>query len=231
MQGMATVVELFDRMLGPDPQGRITGSGPHVHILRTTDAVLCRCHADLSVDVAEALERVALADRGRQRDWPRDYGRYLTILASVGAVQAVRSGMLYRVVDPPEGTAIRVTTANAGLLRGGLHEWLPDVQAGRLVYAAVVDNRAVSICASVREAEGVHAAGVETLPSHRRLGLATDAVAAWARAVLRIDAVPLYGTTFDNLASQGVARRLEMELVGSEFSVECALTSASDHHP
>jgi hypothetical protein len=36
-------------------------------------------------------------------------------------------------------------------------------------------------------------------------------------------AIPLYGTTFDNLASQGVARSLGMELVGSEFSVECEL--------
>jgi hypothetical protein len=219
------VVALFDRMPQPDAQGRITGSGPQLHVLRTTDAILCRCHADLSVDVVAALERIALAGRGRQRDWPQDYGRYLAVLASVGTVQAVRSDMLYCVADPPEANAIRVTTANADLLRGGLDEWLPDVAAGRLIYAAVVDGRAVSLCASVREADGVHEAGVETLPSHRRRGLAADAVAAWATAVLRTGATPFYGTPFDNLASQGVARQLEMELVGSEFSVECSLTS------
>lgn len=217
---MATVVELFDRMLGPDAQGRLTGPGPHLHVLRTADVVLCRCHADLAADVVEALERVARAERGRQRDWPKDYGRYLSILASVGTMQAVRAGMLCRVVNAPGASAVRITAANAHLLRGGLDEWLPDVAAGRLIHAAIADDRAVAICASVREVDGAHAAGVETLPAYRRRGLGADAVAGWANAVLRMDAVPFYGTTFDNLASQGVARRLGMELVGSEFSVE-----------
>ena len=223
MHPMATVVELVDRMLGPDARGRISGSGPQLHVLRTPDAVLCRCHANLSDDVADALQQVAQADRGRQRDWPAEYARYLAILASVGRVQSVRSGMLYRINDPPESEAVRVTTANASLLRGGLDEWLADVEAGRLIYAAVVDGRAASLCASVRQADGVHEAGVETLPSHRGRGLAVQAVAGWASAVLQLGATPLYGTTFDNLASQGVARRLGMELVGSEFTVECAL--------
>jgi hypothetical protein len=221
---MATAAELSDRLLGLDARGRITGSGRHLHILRTQEAVLCRCHAALGDEVVEALERIALAERGRQRDWPRDYGRYLTVLTSVGAIQAVRAGMLYSVVDPPESAAIRVTAANAGLLRGGLDEWLPDVEAGRLIYAAVAGGRAVSICASVQEAEGVHAAGVETSPAHRGQGFAAHAVAAWAGAVLRAGATPLYGTSFDNLASQGVARRLGMQLVGSEFSVDCLLS-------
>jgi hypothetical protein len=219
---MTAVFELVDRMLRLDRQGRITGSGPHLHVLRTPEAVRCRCHADLGADIAEALGRLAHAERGRQRDWPHDYARYLAILATFGPVQAVRSGMLYRVLNPPESAAIKITTANADLLRGGLNEWLPDVAAGRLVYAMVVDGRAASLCASVNQAEGVHEAGVETLPSHRRSGLAAQTVAGWARAVLGLGAVPLYGTTFDNLASQGVARRLGMELVGSEFSVECA---------
>jgi GNAT superfamily N-acetyltransferase len=222
---MANVFELIDRMVGSDARDRLTGAGPHLYVFRTTDSVLCRCHADLGIDVAESLERVALTERGRQRDWPRQYGEYLAILASVGPVKAVRAGLLYRVVDPPEGVATRITRANADLLRDGLDEWLPDVDAGRLIYATVVDGRAVSICASVNTVEEAHAAGVETLPSYRLRGLAAQAVAAWAGAVLRMNATPFYGTTFDNLASQGVARRLAMQLVGAEFSVECALVN------
>ena len=219
---MADVLELVDRMIGPDTHGRLTGAGPHLYVFRTTDAVLCRVHVDLSAGVAESLERIALAKRGRQRDWPQEYGQYLAVLASVGPVKAVRAGLLYRIVDPPPGTATRITRANANLLRDGLDEWAPDVDAGRLIYAAIVDGRAVSICASVNEVDGAHEAGVETLPSHRQKGLAAHAVAAWAGAVLRMNATPFYGATFDNLASQGVARRLAMEVVGSEFSVECA---------
>jgi GNAT superfamily N-acetyltransferase len=223
---MASVVELIERMVGADETGRITGAGRRLYVLRTREGVLCRCHADLSADAVAALERIAAAERGRHRDWPRDYARYLSVLASVARVEAVRAGMLYRVTNPPEGTATRITPANVHLLRGGLDEWRPDVEADRLVYAAIADGRAVSICASVRETEGAHAAGVETLPAYRRRGLAAEAVAAWASAVIRLGATPFYGTTFDNLASQGVARHLAMELVGSEFSVECAATPA-----
>jgi GNAT superfamily N-acetyltransferase len=216
------VLRLIDGMLGADPNGRLVGAAPHLYVLRTIDAVLCRRHADLSADVAQALERIAAAERGRHRDWPIDYGRYLGVLASVASVTAVRAGMLYRVTDPPTSPAIQVTRRNAGLLRGGLEEWLPDVEEDRLIFATVVDGRAGSICASVRATDEAHAAGVETLPAYRRRGLAAQAVAAWAGAVLRMGATPLYGTTFDNLPSQGVARRLGMQLVGSEFSVECA---------
>ena len=222
---MAEVLDLIDRMIGTDTHGRLTGAVPHLYVFRTDDAVLCRAHVELSVDVVESLNRIAFGNRGRQREWPHEYGKYLAVLTSVAPVKAVRSGLLFRIVDPPEGVATRITRSNAILLRDGLEEWLPDVDAGRLIYATIVDGRAVSICASVKEVEGAHEAGIETLPSHRRKGLATHAVAAWAGAVLRMNATPLYGTTFDNLASQSVARRLNMELVGSEFSVECSLAN------
>jgi hypothetical protein len=218
--------ELVDRMIGVDASGRLSASGPHVYVFRTTDDVVCRFHVDLPDDVARSLEQIARTDRGRQRDWPREYGRYLALLASVGTVQAVRAGMLYRLVDPPQSEATRITRANADLLRGGMEEWLPDAEAGRLIFAGVADGRAVSICASVSAVAGAHAAGVETLPAYRRRGFAAQAVAGWGRAVLETDAAPFYGTTFDNLASQRVAGRLGMELVGSEFSVRCAFGEA-----
>ena len=219
------MLDLIDRMIGADAHGRLTGAAPHLYVFRTADSVLCRTHVELSVDVVESLSRIALGERGRQREWPLEYGQYLAVLTSVAPVKAVRSGLLYRIVDPPEGKATRITRSNSNLLHGGLDEWLPDIDAGRLIYATIVDGRAVSICASVNEAGGAHEAGVQTLPSHRRKGLAAQAVASWAGAVLRMNATPFYGTTFDNLASQGVARCLNMELVGSDFSIECALAN------
>ena len=211
-------------MIGVDATGRLAGSGPHFYVLRTPQQVMCRCHARLGDDLARALEQIVMAERGRQRDWPLEYGQYLNVLSSLAPLRAVRAGPLYSFSAPPVGTggATRITRNNAYLLRGGLDEWLPDVATGRLIYATVVDGHAVSLCASVQVFEGAHVAGVETLPSHRRRGLAVEAVASWAGAVSRLNAVPLYGTTFDNLASQGVARRLGMQLLGAEFSVECA---------
>lgn len=219
---MADVLELVDRLVGADEKGRLSGAGPHLYVCRTTGAVLCRSHVDLTPNVAAALQRLALAPRGRPRDWPRELGQYLEVLAPVGPVTSIRAGLLYRVGDPPASPAVRITRSNAGLLRGGLEEWLPDVEAGGLIYAAIADGKAVSICASVKAVEGAHEAGVETLISHRGKGFAAAAVSAWAGAVQRLRATPFYGAAFDNLASQAVARRHRMDLVGSELTIACA---------
>jgi hypothetical protein len=46
-------------------------------------------------------------------------------------------------------------------------------------------------------------------------------VAAWAKAVNAAGAAPFYSAAFDNETSQGVAKRLGLSLIGSEFSIEC----------
>ena len=221
--GGERLTQQIDALAGVDAAGRLVGPGPDLYVFRSPEWAICRCHARLAGDVVAELEAVARATRGRPRDWPRAYGRYLSILGSAGRVTAMRAGPLYRVPAPPPelAPATRITPANAELLSDGLDEWLPDVAASLPMCAAIVDGRAVSLCASVHAARSAHAAGVETLPAWRGRGLASQAVAAWAQVVLDEGATPFYGTTFDNLASQGVARRLGMELVGSEFSLTC----------
>ena len=225
--GGERLIEQIDALAGVDAAGRLGGSGPDFYVFRTPEWAICRCHARLAGDVVAELEAVARAPRGRPRDWPLAYGRYLSILGSVGRVTAMRAGPLYRVPAPPpdQVAGARITAANASLLSGGLDEWLPDVAAGLPMCVAIVDGRAVSLCASVDAAQSAHAAGVETLPAYRGRGLASQAVATWAQVVLEQGATPYYATTFDNLASQGVARRLGMQLVGSEFSLKCELAA------
>lgn len=62
-------------------------------------------------------------------------------------------------------------------------------------------------------------AGVETLAPFRGRGLATAAVACWARAVQRGGRLALYGTTWENAASRGVARRLSARFYGETWQV------------
>ena len=54
----------------------------------------------------------------------------------------------------------------------------------------------------------VHEAGVETSASARGRGFPPAVVAAWARAVRELGAEPLYSTSWENTASQAVARKL-----------------------
>jgi predicted GNAT family acetyltransferase len=62
-------------------------------------------------------------------------------------------------------------------------------------------------------------AGLETLEEYRRRGHAVAVVAGWARAVRAMGRIPLYGTTWDNIASQGVARKLGLVRYGTELSL------------
>ena len=85
--------------------------------------------------------------------------------------------------------------------------------------AVLEDNVAVSVCYSSRLTERVAHAGVETLEGYWGRGHATAVVAGWARAVRAMGRIPVYGTTWDNLASQGVARKLGLICYGTELSV------------
>jgi len=186
--------DLAETLFASDERGRLLGVSPRLHVLRTDDLVICRCHAELPD---------ALADR------------------LAGSVKWLGAGLLFAIPDPlTEGEVVAITSANVDLLRAGLDEWVPDVGAGLPMLAAVVGGRAVSICASVRASPTVHCAGVETLPDYRGYGLAARVVGGWGRAVQAAGATPIYGTTFDNLASLGVARRLGLRPIASEFSIE-----------
>jgi predicted GNAT family acetyltransferase len=71
----------------------------------------------------------------------------------------------------------------------------------------------------VRITHEAHEAGVETLPDFRGRGYATDVVAGWARLVRSLGAVPLYSTSWENAASQAVARKLRLVQYGADFHI------------
>lgn len=118
-----------------------------------------------------------------------------------------------------ENQATDVGPNNADLLRGGLEAWLPDVGRRGVFLAMVEAGRAVALCASVRITPHVHCAGVETVPDFRGRGLASRVVAAWAARVRALGAAPFYSTSWGNLASRGVARRLGLDLAAVDFHV------------
>lgn len=215
--------ERYETLFATDADGRLASGSTYLHVIRTPERATCFCHRDLSAEAAGRLEEIAHRERGRHSRWPQDYADYLRVLSTVATVIAVRAGPLYVFPERPafEPRAVAIGEHNAELLLGRLDEWRPDVAAGLPMFAAIRDGRAVSICATVKASEWAHAAGVETLPAYRGQGLAAQAVAAWGAAVQSLGATAFYGATFDNVASQGVARTLDLELLAGEFSVEC----------
>jgi RimJ/RimL family protein N-acetyltransferase len=60
---------------------------------------------------------------------------------------------------------------------------------------------------------------VETLPDFRGQGYAKDVAAEWANRVRAVGGIPLYSTSWENKASQAVARKLGLECYGADFQI------------
>jgi len=128
----------------------------------------------------------------------------------------------------PEGTqaptdAVLITAETSRTLEAGFPWMLPhltaDVDIGP-VTAAVVNGSAASICYCARLSPFAAEAGVETLDEMGGRGYATAAVAAWASAVRRVGLLPLYSTSWENVASRRVAEKVGAVCYGEDWEIE-----------
>jgi RimJ/RimL family protein N-acetyltransferase len=124
-------------------------------------------------------------------------------------------------IPPPSVHVVHVSETNAYLLDANF-PWKRTTPAGGPtgpLAAAVVQGTAVSICYCARLNTQAAEAGVETVESARGQGYASAAVAAWAAEVRQRGLLPLYSTSWANVASQGVARKLGMVCYAEDWSI------------
>ena len=77
-----------------------------------------------------------------------------------------------------------------------------------------------AVCHSPRGCtDHVAEAGVETLEAYRGRGLATAAVACWARSLQQSGRLALYSTSWENTASRSLARRLGLRQFGADLHI------------
>jgi hypothetical protein len=195
---------------------------PHFHLMMTALGPQCRFGPEVSDDVARRLSALAAEEPPDQplRAAPSARARYLEVLAASDG-PGVWAGPAYLCSsDVRDGAgAVAIDDGNAHLLEPRFPDWLADVPHRRPFLAVIADGAVASLCASVRISRQVHCAGVETHPDFRRRGFALAAVSAWARAVRALGAAAFYSTSWDNLASRGVAQRLGLALVAADFHV------------
>lgn len=82
------------------------------------------------------------------------------------------------------------------------------------------NDKVVSFCCSARQTNVAAEASVYTVESYRGNGYGAAVTKAWAYYVQQLGKTALYSTTWDNLASQGVARTLGLQQYGVGLTMD-----------
>ena len=224
-----------DALFTHDANGRILyvnepdgDRAPHFFLGRTREGNIWRCRDDMADGTVRELERLASEEPVRDdlRAEPRNMDAFLAALRADQEIVSSWSGPAYRFPDelPLQATITitRMTRSDLRLLR--LMSWDLDETArgfeGREPIMAVIENgAAISLCHSARLTDQAAEAGIETLKAYRGCGYATAVVAGWAHAIRATGRIPLYSTSWDNLASQAVACKLGLVQYGADLSL------------
>ena len=203
------------------------GGPPRFFMGRTHGNNVWLFRHDIPDDLTHELEVLCLSEPSAKH-LMRPPGIATAIRAALqtrGPITREYRGPAYLI---PEGTqeptdAALITKERGRMLEAGFSWMLPhltaDVDIGP-VTAAVVNGSAVSICYCARLSPLGAEAGVETLEAVRGRGYATAAVAAWATAMRRRELLPLYSTSWENVASQRVAEKVGAVCYGEDWEIE-----------
>lgn len=214
--------DLHMRLLSVNEPWPGEAPAPRFFLGRTIDGtVLSRFRYDVPEKFIEQLEGWC-TDEPPVKDFqtrPKHFEAYMNLLQgehfTMGPCFLVPGGAA------PKMQVISITRENGTeYLRSGF-EWLKsEIDYAQPCIALVHEGRAVSVCRSVRITSEAHEAGLETLDVYRGRGYAAAVVAGWAMAVRKTGKIPLYSTSWENLASQSVARKSALSLYGVNFTVE-----------
>lgn len=198
---------------------------PRLWMGRTKAGNRWRFRYDLPDDLMRDLDELCRAEPAAENlaEPPVQADAIRAVLQAYAPIVEELRGPAYWIPDhvPVLAGAVLITEANAQVLDGHF-PWKRTSRAGLTtgpVTAAVVDNSAVSICYCARLTDQAAEAGVETAESARGRGYASAAVAAWASAIRQRGLLPLYSTSWENHASQGVARKLGMVCYGEDWTL------------
>lgn len=153
---------------------------------------------------------------------PHHLEKYLRLLERHAPVVETTNELAYYFGENVAASArsiVAVTEKTAQVLQGGFEDFVDELPEWQPFVALLENNRAVSICRSARITSEAHEAGVETLPDFRGKGYAAEVTAEWARLVKAAGSLPLYSTSWENVASQAVARKLNLRCYGADFHI------------
>src|SRR4051794_21028894 len=199
---------------------------PRFFLGRTSEGNLWRYRYDLPDTCVAAIEALLQAEPVATdvRVEPICLPAIYNVLAAHQPITGTFAGPAYVLPDllQPPASVVIVGAENRHLLEPFLdadEEPIQFIEDRKPCAVLVEDDIPVSICFSSRMTEHAAEAGLETKAAFRRRGYAVSVVAGWAAGVRDMGRIPLYSTSWDNLASQAVARKLSSRLYGSDLSI------------
>lgn len=223
-----------DALFTHDPRGRIRDvnepggdRAPRFFLGRSREGNLWRCRDDVAEETVRTLDELASEEPVPDdlRAQPRTLEAFLAALRTGQEGGAsMESGPAYRFPDelPLPATVRRITRSDLHLLRlmvWDLERTAQEFERYQPFVAVIEDGVAVSLCHSARLTDQAAEAGVQTLEAYRGRGYASAVVVGWGHTIRANGRIPLYSTSWDNLASQAVARRLGLVQYGSDLSL------------
>ncbi len=206
-----------------EPDGAVSAA-PLLFLGRTRAGNVWRFRDDLTESLIQELDSLCADEPPVSTEFnepPRHAERYVRLLERHPPVEQVSAGPAYRFPEKtaPSRHTVAITENDAEKLQGGFEKLIAELPVWQPFVALIDGDRAVSVCRSVRITPEAHEAGVETLPEFRGRSYARDVTAEWAQRVWANGAIPLYSTSWENHASQAVARKLRLECYGSDFEI------------
>lgn len=202
--------------------GRITrineppyDAAPMVFVGITKSGRIIRFRDDLSVSKVENI-RSSILDSAEIKP--------MTIIGQLQEEKAVDSisfgpAFIFPKVGKEFGATIQITETNRNLLMPDFPFLFQELEYKTPVLAVIRDDKIVSICHSSRKTARAAEAGLYTAENSRGRGYASAVAIAWARELQSHGKMALYSTSWDNLASQSVARHLGLIQFGMDLQI------------
>ncbi len=223
----------LDALYRRDPMGLIVASRdpavepPPFHLVRMSDGNRWLVAAHLDGLQRERLASVLsalppISDCAGARSHPPDVDAIRAALPRRSAFQReYRGPAFFFPQSVASADAAELLTGALAVAEEGLFAWLRSADDATHPIAVVraETGEIAAVCYSARATSAAAEAGVETVKKHRRRGYASRAVVAWAGAVARGGRVPLYSTSWENLASQALVRRLALICYGEDLHI------------
>ncbi len=197
-------------------------AAPRLFIGRTTEGIVWHCRHDLPASLVDEIDALLAAEPpSAELSVPLRCNEQLRGLLNAHApITSVWSGPAWYC---PEGIAAPRPVETTQLADGAAMAkhypgWARDFADSQPCIAVLDGDDAVAVCCSSRLSPDAAEAGADTLPGYRGRGYAASAVATWATAIRATGRIPLYSTSWDNVASQGVAQTLGLIGYGADLS-------------